>query len=60
MTQAESVDVADNAEQDRFLLLDTWPGTPSGWATTADLHRACDTLDTTSGKRRGLVVLSRP
>ena len=35
-----SVLSAYHAETDRFLLLDTWPGTPSGWATTADLYAA--------------------
>jgi hypothetical protein len=35
-----SVISAYHADSDRFLLLDTWPGTPSGWATAADLYAA--------------------
>eukprot|EP01043_Picozoa_sp_COSAG02_P015478 COSAG02_NODE_661_length_18757_cov_4.427699_17_plen_203_part_00 len=35
-----SVISAYQADSDRFLLLDTWPGTPSGWATAADLYAA--------------------
>ena len=54
-----SIISAYHKETDRFLLLDTWPGTPSGWATAADLFVSCDTTDITSGKKRGLVVLSQ-
>ena len=35
-----SVISAYHADTDRFLLLDTWPGTPSGWASAADLYTA--------------------
>eukprot|EP01052_Picozoa_sp_SAG31_P032147 SAG31_NODE_3492_length_4201_cov_3.139444_4_plen_313_part_00 len=41
----------------RFLLLDTWPGTPSGWVSVEDMFNAMDTFDVTSRRKRGYVVL---
>lgn len=35
-----SIISAYHADSDRFLLLDTWPGTPSGWAKASDLYTA--------------------
>lgn len=51
---------AYNAEADRFLILDVarYKYKP-GWVTAATLYAAMNTPDTTSGKSRGYVVVSR-
>ena len=54
-----SVLAAWHAETGRFLLLDTWPGTPSGWVSPEDMFNAMDTFDVTSKRKRGYVVLWR-
>ena len=51
---------AYDAQSDRVLILDVakYKYSPA-WISVADLRRAINTLDTTSGKSRGLVIVSR-
>jgi hypothetical protein len=52
---------AYNERTDRFLILDVSRYKyPPIWVKAADLWKAMDTLDTTSGKTRGFVLVSRP
>ncbi|KAJ8033454.1 Glutathione gamma-glutamylcysteinyltransferase 2 [Holothuria leucospilota] len=44
-------------ERDLFLLLDTWFETTDSWVGTKDLFDAMNTVDSDSGKSRGLLVL---
>ena len=51
---------AYDAQSDRVLILDVakYKYAPA-WVTIDDLRRAINTLDTTSGKARGLVIVSK-
>ncbi|HEY9645926.1 MAG TPA: phytochelatin synthase family protein [Chroococcidiopsis sp.] len=52
---------AYSEEGDRFLILDVARYKyPPVWVTATDLWSAMNTLDTTSGKTRGFVLISRP
>lgn len=55
-----SVLAAYDAQSDRVLILDVakYKYSPA-WVTIDDLHRAINTLDTTSGQARGLVIVSK-
>ncbi|KAJ8033455.1 Glutathione gamma-glutamylcysteinyltransferase 3 [Holothuria leucospilota] len=48
---------AYHKEKDLFLLLDTWFQTTDIWVATKNLFDAMDTVDSGSGKSRGLLVL---
>lgn len=51
---------AYNAQSDRFLILDVSRYKyPPVWVKTADLWKAMNTQDSTSGKSRGFVFVSR-
>lgn len=52
---------AFDAQSDRVLILDVARYKyPPAWVPLDALRRALDTLDTTSGKKRGLVIVSMP
>lgn len=52
---------AYDAASDRVLILDVAKYKyPPVWVPLAALRRSLDTLDTTSGKKRGLVIVSMP
>ena len=42
---------------DRVLVLDVWWETRPVWVTVPDLWHAMDQVDTTSGRKRGFVVV---
>ena len=41
----------------RLLILDTWPETPPAWVKSCDLFKAMSTVDPTSQKPRGFLIL---
>jgi len=45
------------AESDRVLLMDVWWETRPCWVKTQDMWQAMDTLDKSSSKKRGFVVV---
>ncbi len=48
---------AYHEETDQFLLLDVWRETEECWAKAADLFKAMDVTDDSTGKKRGYIIL---
>lgn len=49
---------AYHEQEDRFLILDTWPESSVVWAKSEPLFEAMNTIDGTCGKTRGYVILT--
>ncbi|XP_071964499.1 uncharacterized protein [Antedon mediterranea] len=46
-------------DSDSFLILDTWPATDECWVTSHHLFHSMNTVDTSTSKTRGYIIVSQ-